>query len=391
MLLAFLLLTNSNSVTATPLLEEISEAYAYLLDRTYCAGTSCGWDGSLCCPSGEACYTDSADQAQCGAAATTTAATGWQYYTYTTVYTQTDLVTRTSTAVWSSYVGGATATTTSPAVVTPVCDTSEGESSCGDICCASDQYCYSTDPSGQCKAYSGASASYASSYSKYLTTTTYSAPVKPTSGTAKTTTTTVSKSTTVAFLTPVGTAGAVYTGITAHSVKHGLSGGAIAGIIIGVIAAVILLTLLCLYCCARHIFFMIFGRKDKRRERVEVIEERRTRYGSAASTAARRDTHGGWWTGGRPKPVAVRETREKKSSGLGGLGAVGAGLAGLALVLGLKRKADRPEKASTVSDYSYDYDSSYLGTDSKDFHPTLLKHFILTESRHKFWRSNSND
>jgi hypothetical protein len=58
----------------------------------------------------------------------------------------------------------------------------------------------------------------------------------------------------------------------------------------------------------------------------------------------------------------VDESRKKKSSGFGGLGAVGAGLAGLALILGLKRRHDRKEKASRSDISSSYYTDSYTGT-----------------------------
>lgn len=354
--------------TNSPVLgADIDDATEYLMERG-CDGTVCGWYGNVCCTGGSVCYTDSNDQAQCSstaAAVATTTGGDWEYYT--SVYTETDLVTRTS--VWSSYVGAAT-TTSSGAVVTASCDTSAGESSCGAICCASDQYCYT---SGQCNQGSGLSASYASSWSQYFTTSTYSAPLRPTSG-ASTATSTASATTTVPFSTPVSTAGGSL-GITTSSTSRGLSGGAIAGIVIGVLAGIILLALLCFCCIARELFgtiLSIFGlgrRRRSTREREEVIVERRSRYGSAAgASAARRDTHSGW-VGSGGRPTRVTERTEKKNSGLGGIGAVGAGLAGLAVILGLKRRADarRSEKDDatvTTSDYSYT-DESYTGTESE--------------------------
>jgi len=159
----------------------------------------------------------------------------------------------------------------------------------------------------------------------------------------------------VAPATATGTS----TVITGANTNNGLSGGAIAGIVIGVIAGIILLLLFCFCCIIKAGFdglLAIFGLGKKKRrstERVEVIEERYSRHGSG--TASRRNTHNGWFGGGRP--ARVTETRKKKSTGLGGLGAVGAGLLGLAAILGLKRRHDKNEKPprSDISSSYYSY------------------------------------
>jgi len=141
-----------------------------------------------------------------------------------------------------------------------------------------------------------------------------------------------------------------------------LSAGAIAGIVIGVIAGIILLLLIC-FCCILKAGFdgllALFGLGKKKRRSTERIEtvERYSRHGSGAS---RRDTHTGWF--GASKPTRVDESRKKKSSGFGGLGAVGAGLLGLAVVLGLKRRHDKKEKAARSDISSSYYTDSFTGT-----------------------------
>ena len=92
------------------------------------------------------------------------------------------------------------------------------------------------------------------------------------------------------------------------------------------------------------------------------MTERYSRHGSQA--ASRRDTHTGWFGGGRPARVTESRRNEKKSSGFGGLGMVGAGLIGLAAILGLKRREDKKAKSTAArSDISSSYyTDSYTGT-----------------------------
>jgi len=157
-----------------------------------------------------------------------------------------------------------------------------------------------------------------------------------------------------------------------------LSGGAIAGIVIGTIAGIILLLLICFCCIVKAGFDGLlalfgFGKRRRRTERIETVE-RYSRHGSG--TASRRDTHTGWFG----RPARVDETRKKKSGGFGGLGAVGAGLVGLAVILGLKRRHDRKEKARSDISSSY-YTDSYTGTSASKFDPyALFYEFVLTIS-----------
>jgi hypothetical protein len=315
----------------------------------------CGAENQYCCTTGQACYTNAQNVAYCSAGA---AVTG--YGVYTTTWTETDLVTYTST--YSSYYQIATTTqvwasASTYTAVPAICTTSLEETSCGTICCAANQRC----------AYAGSCTAYSSS--SYFATSTYSAPLRPTSGGVSTHTSTASATTTEPFIAPATATGSTLP-ITSASTSHGLSAGAIAGIVIGTIAGVILLLLLCFCCIVGTIFDGLLGlfglgkkrNRDRRTERIEVTE-RYSRHGSG--TASRRDTHTGWFGGGG-RPARVVETRrtEKKSSGFGGLGYVGAGLIGLAAILGLKRREDRKAKSNAArSDISSSYyTDSYTGT-----------------------------
>ncbi|KAI9892568.1 MAG: hypothetical protein M1814_001257 [Vezdaea aestivalis] len=269
----------------------------------------------------------------------------------TITFVVTDFVMRTSTD--NSLLLGATAqatpTTTfagtQPSTAAITCQ-GAGQTPCGSICCASNQFCVI---SGQCEAIKGGSSFNSAGYTTYST---YGAPVRPTTGGS--TTVTGGPLPTVPFQTPVGTAGGInYT--AQASGGGGLSGGAIAGIVIGVIAGIILLIFLCAACCLGAGFEAIkgfFGLGKKRRTTEIRTEERYSHHGSGHG-------HSGWF--GRNS--RVDKPPKKKSSGLGGFGAVTAGLAGLALALGLKRRHDRKD-SSTGSSYSYD--TSYYDTSESE-------------------------
>ncbi|RFU33106.1 hypothetical protein B7463_g3255, partial [Scytalidium lignicola] len=372
-LLSLLLITLSSCPPAQagpyPKDELHDVGYSFLKDRACVA--YCGVYNQYCCTAGQACFTDTNTVAYCGsatgAAGTTPAPSGgsdsgqWVYYT--SVYTETDLVVRTS--VFSSYVAPATPTTQNQAQTSAppaICNTNQGESSCGPICCSSSQRCAS---SGQCQnAPPGGFTSW--TYTGPGATTSFSAPVRGTSGAASTAT--VAVTTTEPFGTAVSaTSTATGLGVVSTS-SGGLSGGAIAGIVIGTIAGVILLLLICFCCVLRAGFdglLSIFGLGKRRRDRVTEVEtvERFSRHGSHAGAASRR-THSGWFGGAGRRPATVVEERKRKSSGFGGFGAVGAGLLGLAVILGLKRRHDRKEREKvSESDYSSSYyTDSYTGT-----------------------------
>jgi hypothetical protein len=349
LLLALISPTNA-APTPRELLEKLGFGYMELNARD----VSCGAQNQYTCTGGEACYTNDAQIAYCSIPSNVVATTvGGEYGVYTTTYTETDLILRTST--YTSWQATTSAYVPAPTGVTAICDTSLQQTSCGPICCTGGQYCQSI---GQCAAISSSGLFVTS-------TSTYSAPLRPTSGTGTTQTTTQSATTTQSFLPPATASGSTLP-LTETSTSHGLSAGAIAGIVIGTIAGVILLLLICFCCIVKAGFdglLALFGlgsRKNRRsRERVEVVEERYSRHGSAA--ASRRDTHTGWFgAGGRP--ARVDSARKKKSSGFGGLGTVGAGLLGLAVVLGLKRKHDKKEMTQRSDISSSYYTDSYTGT-----------------------------
>ncbi|KAK8161064.1 hypothetical protein IWX90DRAFT_285249 [Phyllosticta citrichinensis] len=310
---------------------------ATLVRRGTCANP-CGWSGQLCCEAAGQCYTDANNQAQCGAGATSSGY--WQYYTTTIV--ETDTITRTVTSS-SWYGGGGTAATGSAS-----CNYNKGETACGNICCTNEQYCML---SGQCAAV-GATAS--PGLTATGTAASYSAPLRPTSGTLIVVTATESPTTTVPYETPVAT-GASGIGVSASSGGGGggLSGGEIAGIVIGVLAGIFLLGLLILFFCAKAAFdglLALLGLGRKKRVRETYVEER-YRHSSGSR-------HSGWY-GDRPPPPRPVETR-KTGVGAGGLLA-GLGAIGAALGFGKARKTRADEKSTTSHGSSYYY-SDYTST-----------------------------
>lgn len=326
--LALVALSFSTLSVATPvevLLEEPRDLHnASQLERRACTnGTPCGYYGQVCCASGESCYTDANNQAQCGAAPVA-ATTGWVYYT--TTWVESSLVTR--TAVYSSYVGG-------PVISTPTASACpNGGSPCGTsgVCCGMGYYC---QLSGTCGLVGGGTSPAA----------------------------TGTPTTTVPFQTPIATGVNGTIPVQEQNDGGGLSGGAIAGIVIGIIAAIILLLLICLYCCARALFdtvMALLGLGKKKRKHVHeetYIEEHHHHSGSAAAAG------GGRWYGSRPSRPP------KKSGGAGNLLGMGAALGGLALALGLKRRHDRKhDDKSTVSGTSASY-SYYTSTSSASSDP----------------------
>lgn len=312
----------------------------------------CGWSGQLCCEAAGACYTDSNNQAQCGAATAAGDSGSWRYWTSTWV--ETDTVTRTE--IYSTYIGGGGATVTAQATGTGIaCNTDQGESSCGNICCTSEQYC---QLSGQCAALGVTNSPGVSATG---TGASYSAPVRPTSGTLITITATASASTTIPFETPVATGATAPVSAGESGGGGGLSGGAIAGIVIGVLAGILLLALLCLFCCAKAAFdgiLAIFGLGKKKRRSTEYVEEyHRHSHGGGSR-------HSGWY-GDRP----ARPPPPKKS-GLG-LGGLLAGLGAAGALFGMKKRHDDryDDKTTTtdVSSYYYsDYTSSSKSRDHRD-------------------------
>ena len=364
--LFMVLLSNIDRVEAVPTPKELLEKLGFGSMELEQRDVACGVSGQYTCTGAEACYTNAAQVAYCSVPSDPVVTGGNDgYAVYTTTYTETDLVLRTSTYTSSWYSAAPTTSTYVPVATAVLCDTSQEQTSCGPICCAADQVCAS---SGSCAPRPSSSAAALTSWTYIVstmatTTSTFSAPLRPTSGTA---TTSTSVTTTQTFIPATAASGTVLP-IVSTSTSHGLSGGAIAGIVIGTIVGVILLLLICFCCIVKAGFdglLALFGlgsRRNRRsRERVEVVEERYSRHGSGTA-ASRRDTHTGWFgAGGRP--ARVTENRKKKSSGFGGLGAVGAGLLGLAVVLGLKRRHDRKEMVERTDVSSSYYTDSYTGT-----------------------------
>jgi len=344
------ILSSTHTTHATPFpRDEIVEAEKSNLVERQCA-FPCGYQ-SLCCKAAGQCYTDSNNQAQCGSGSggnvQANAGNNGQWQLYTTTYTETDLVLRTST--YSLQATSATAQV-APAV-TPGCAPSYGETPCGNICCATGQYCQYP---GQCTSSNTAVNDVSSSYlaSVMSTATAGSAYIRPTSATTYTTTSTGPATTTVAYSSavPTASAGAGTTGMASTTSNNGLTGGQIAGIVIGVLLGILLLLIICGCLCFKGLlnnllkFFGLGGRRKK----TEVITEERYSHhhsGTGGGAGGRR------WFGQGP----ARPQKEKKSSGLSGLLTVGGGLGALALLLGLKRSRDKKDKESYGIGSSYTY------------------------------------
>ncbi|TEA12909.1 hypothetical protein C8034_v005393 [Colletotrichum sidae] len=293
----------------------------------------CGSDGQYCCGSGEQCYTVG------NIAGCSTISGGGGYGIYTTTWTETNTFTSTITTDWpettkASGGGGA------GAACVPKHD---GETACGIICCASDQYCAYNN---QC-AQKGWDITTITSNGVPITTQ-FSAPYRVTSTRA---------TGTFASADQTGTGTAVP--IADEGTGGGLSGGAIAGIVIGTLAGLGLLMLLCFCCIARGLWGLIFGGKKKKehsRERVEVVEERYSRHGSRMPSAhSHRPSHGGWFGGGgggRPASAAHRKEEKKEGAKWLGMGALAATMLAL-LNIKKNKPARKPRSTYTDSYYSY--------------------------------------
>jgi hypothetical protein len=356
-LLSTILLAPTLTFAFPPL--EAGVPYSQLFERGECAGPVCGWNSQLCCSAGQACFTDSSNQAQCTAAVVGETAAAGQWGYSTTTYTETDLQTITSTT--SSYLGWAQPTA---AACNP--NYAINETPCGAVCCKSSEYCY-TD--GHCKAAAnGDSSAYYSSYysTMYETTNAAGVPLRPTSSTLIIITETGSPTTTVAFETPVATGASVgLTEAAGGSGGGGLSGGAIAGIVIGTLAGLALLGLLCFCCCVRGLFAGILGifGGGKKKRRTEVEEYERYSHHSGRHSGAGAGASGGrTWYGAAARPS---RPERKDDSGTKKLLGVGAGLAGLWAILGLKRRHDRRDDEK-YSEYSYSSDY-YTNTSASKF------------------------
>ncbi|MCJ1394139.1 hypothetical protein MMC18_007017 [Xylographa bjoerkii] len=373
-LLAILFSAHIVQPSPLPIDEFIIEQQNSTLELRQCA-VLCGYYNQVTCGCGQACTTI-AGEASCVAAAATAVATAtvtqagsgngqWQWFTST--YVETDLVTVVTT--FSSFVVAPTTAYVAPVQTQVIVTTVEAPApvqtvltcatnqACGNICCASDQFCAY---SGQCSALAGGSTANNVVSTLYLASTvvesTASAFIRPTSNSILTVTSTGTATTTIPFQTPIGTDGSSLTGITATQQSSGLSGGAIAGIVIGVLVLLFILFLICACCLAKGLIDTIlgcFGLGPRSRRRVTdttVIEEHHSRHSGRVQNGGRT------WYGTRING----QNANKKSSGWGGALGVGAALAALAVVLGIKRRNDRKAEKTeyTGSSYSYSYDTS---------------------------------
>lgn len=333
--------------------------YGILQDRSCYA--YCGASNQYCCSvaSEAACYTDANQVAYC-TAGTGAEVTGTNYQVFTTTYVDVTTITSTGTSYFAA------ATTAGSSI--PICDTADGQTSCGSICCANGQRCIE---SGYC-------GPEASSWIFTAGTTSDTAPFRGTTVATATSTLFVSATTTEPFATPVAASGSTLPLAENSTTSSGLSGGAIAGIVIGTIAGVILLLLLCFCCIVKAgfdgllaLFGLGSGRK-RRTERTEITETQR--YSRHSGTAA----GGSRYAAGSARPSRVTETRKQKTGGTGGLAAVGTGLLGLAVAMGLKRKreekkevtevrreARRDERRPAMTEVSSDYYTDDYTTESK--------------------------
>ena len=354
---AFLLsprLVVSNPLTASSV--QAGFAFNELFARYECGGQLCGWENQLCCTGGTHCYTDSNDEAQCGATAAasySSAAPGsyssaagggyWVYVTTTTVMTNYETV----TTVLSSYVAGASSyAPAASASATLHCNYALNQAPCGNICCKSGQYCAYL---GQCSA---AAAEETTITTASGASATAGAPIRPTSSGVVVATVTSSPTTTVPFETPVAT-GANVTMTAIHEHSGGLSGGAIAGIVIGVLVALFILGLICFYCCLKGLLdgcLALFGLGGRKRRRTTEVEEYERRTHHSSGGGGRRT----WYGASKPSRVERRDKRESHV-GRDALG-LGAGLAGLWAILGMKRRSNRRKNEEKYSEYSYSSD-----------------------------------
>lgn len=327
-----LLASSAHQAAAVPYPRDDLHAagYGYLAPRQ--CPQYCGYNDMYCCQEGTQCYTSNGI-AGCSAVG----GGGWAWYTTTWTLTQT------FTKTYNSFIPAATGPSGGGDCVPPP---GSGQKACGEICCASWQYCASR---GQCAGPDPTGVIVPTAGTPSLTMTTqFSAPYRVT-GTEAPTDTAAGASETTTGVSPGGT-------------SSGLSGGAIAGIVVGTIAGVALLLLICACCVVRglwHGLLALLG-LGKKKKTESIIEEER--YHRRGSTHSHRDNHSSWF-GGRPSSAGARN---EKSKGAGLLG-LGAALGTLALLLGLRRDKKKKAQTHTRSDVSSSYWSdSYTATDPSE-------------------------
>lgn len=324
--------------------------FSYLMARD--CDSYCGSDNQLCCKGGSVCTTVQGDIATCMGGG---GGGGGGWGAITTTWTQT--FTSTIMTHWEP--------PPEPTEGVDCVPKNDQQEACGAICCAGWQTCAFD---GQCSLKDGyvePSTIVVTTGGK--TTTQYSAPYRITGTTTFVHTTGEATQTEEPTSTTGNADGATETNDSPSGAGGGggggLSGGEIAGIVIGSIAGAVLILLIAFCCIARGLWKACFGRKKK--ERVDVYEERYSRHGSRHPSAhSRRDHHGGWFGGGG----RGSDRSEKKSGGKKWLGL--AGLAATMLALLNFKKDKKPARKPARSRYSDSY-YSYSDATSPSKSPSL--------------------
>lgn len=355
--LCALLLSAAHLATATPYPRDAlhDAGYSYLMK--YDCESYCGSNNELCCQQGSVCETLEGAVPTCVGGHEKR---GEEWGAITTTWTETRTFTSTIMTHWI-----------------PAPEPTEGvdcipkaaeQEACGEICCAGWQTCAYN---GQCSAkpgYQEPTAIIVTTDGK--TTTQYSAPYRITGtttivnsgGYATATVTETASETETGDGEPTETSDSGNIGAGSGSGDGGLSAGAIAGIVIGSIAGAMLLLLLAFCCIARGLWKACFGRK--RKETVDVYDERYSRHGSRPPPPhAGRKSHGGWFGrfGGGGGDAGEKKSGGGKWLGLAGLAA---GLLALLNMKKDKKPVRRPASRYSGSYYSYSDTSRGAGSSS---------------------------
>lgn len=290
----------------------------------------------------------------------------------TTTWTETETNTYTSTITPKGGGGGGGGAEPTPPVdkSKPCVPQEEGWTACGWVCCDYYQECVED---GQCRIRDGFEEPPGDPIvitTDGVVTTLFSAPFRVTSDGAE------------------STGGAGSGGSNEEDDGSGLSGGAIAGIVVGTLAGVALLGMICFCCIARGIFGAIFGgKKKKRRDREEVIEDRYTRRHSrppgSSGYHTKRGSHSSWYGSG-----SSRDGEKKKSGGAKWLG-IGAMAATLLALLNIKKDKKPARRTPTMYSDSYMYTDSTLPSMFR-FPPLFQLSLCRWKQRLTLWKTGSS-